>query len=435
MRPPIRLAAALACLVSTGGLAQPAAVHWQTSTGARVQFIEARAVPIVDIAVDFAAGSAFDPADRAGVAALTHALLRAGAGEWSEDALAAAFADVGAIPGGGLDRDRASVQVRTLASPAERAKALAALAAVLQHPTFPAAAFERERSRLAARLAEGETQPDRIAELRFYAAIYGAHPYARAATPATVAAIGRADVERFYRDHYTADRAVVTILGDLSRAAAEAAAEQLTGALRARGAGGELPAMVSPGRGRRIDVAHPAQQAHVLIGTPVLTRDDPDYFPLVVGNYILGGGGFVSRLTRDLRDGHGYAYSVYSYFLPLARPGPWQVGLQTRRDQADAAVARVRAVVADFLANGPTEAELRDAKASLAGGFPLRLDSNRKLLNEWATVGFYRLPEHWLADFPARVERVTAADVRAAFARRLAPERLATVVVGVDPPR
>jgi len=432
MRFPLRLVAALSLAVPAHCLAQgpPAAVHWTTQSGARVQFIESRAVPMVDIAVDFAAGSAFDPIGKLGTAALTHALLRAGAGEWSEDALAAAFADVGAIPGGGFDRDRASVHLRTLSRGTERGKALVALAAVLQHPAFPAAAFERERSRLAARLLEAEAQPDRLADRRFYAAIYGSHPYGRVATAATVMGVERADVERFYRDHYTADRAVVTILGDLSRAEAGAIAEQLTAALRERGAGGELPPVPSPARGERIDVAHAAQQAHVLIGLAALTRDDPDYFALLVGNYVLGGGGFVSRLPRDIRDAHGYAYSVYSYFLPLARPGPFQIGLQTRRDQADAAVGRVRAVVADFLANGPTEAELRDAKASLVGGFPLRIDSNRKLLNEWALIGFYRLPERWLADFPARVERVTLADIRAAFARHVAPERFVTVVVG-----
>jgi zinc protease len=437
VRAPLCFVAALGLAVPAQCLAQapPAAVHWTTKSGARVQFIESRAVPMVDIAVDFAAGSAFDPPGKLGAAALTHALLKAGAGEWSEDALAAAFADVGAIPGGALDRDRASVRLRTLSSEGERGKALVALAAMLQRPAFPAAAFERERSRLAARLAEAETQPDQVADRQFYAAIYDAHPYGRVATAATVMGVERADVERFYRDHYTADRAVVTILGDLSRADAAAVAEQLTASLRERGAGGELPLVQGSAHGRRIDVAHAAQQAHVLIGMPVLTRDDPDYFALVVGNYVLGGGGFVSRLTRDLRDTHGYAYSVYSYFLPLARPGPFQIGLQTRRDQADAAIARVGAVVAEFLANGPTEADLRDAKASLVGGFPLRIDSNRKLLNEWALIGFYRLPERWLADFPARIERVTLADIRAAFARRVPPERFVTVVVGADQAR
>jgi zinc protease len=312
----------------------------------------------------------------------------------------------------------------------ERDKALAALAAMIQRPTFPAAAFERERSRLAARLLEAEAEPQGLADRRFFAALYRSHPYGRVATAITAMDLTRADVERFHRDHYTADRAVVTILGDLSRTEAAAVAEQLTAELRARGAGDELPPVAVSASGERIDVAHAARQAHVLIGMPAITRDDPDYFPLLVGNYILGGGGFVSRLLRDIRDAHGYAYSVHSYFFPLAQPGPFQIGLQTRRDQAEAAIARVRAVVADFLANGPTEAELRDAKASLAGGFPLRIDSNRKLLNEWALVGFYRLPGHWLADFPGQVERVTLTDVRAAFARHVVPERFVTVVVG-----
>ena len=423
-------AVALALLIPAVAQAQPAARQWTTPTGARVQFVESRAVPMVDIAIDFAAGSAYDPPARPGTAALTHALLNAGTAELSEDELAAAYADVGALPGGTLDRDRASVQLRTLSSAAELRRAVAAFAAMVQRPAFPAAAFERERARLAARLREDEAQPGTLADRRFYAGLYGPHPYGWAATAETVTAVERDDVLRFHRGHYTADRVVVTILGDLSPDAAREIAAQLTAALPARGDGAAVPPVVPTARAERIVVAHPAQQAHVRVGLPALARTDPDYFPLLVGNYVLGGGGFVSRLTRDIRDERGYAYSVYSYFLPLARPGPFQVGLQTRRDQAESALARVRAVVDEFLANGPTEGELADAKASLAGGFPLRIDSNRKLLNEWAIVGFYRLPETWLADFPRAVERVTAAEVRAAFARHVRPERFVTVVVG-----
>ncbi len=430
----MRAVLALSVLIPAVALAQsePAARHWTTPSGARVQFVESRAVPIIDIAVDFAAGSTYDPPANAGIAALTHALLNAGAGELSEDELAAAFADAGAIPGGALDRDRASVQLRMLSSPAELWKSITAFAVMVQRPMFPAAAVERERARLVARLREDEAQPGSLADRRFYAGLYGAHPYGRVATADTAMTVGRADVLRFHRHHYSADRAVVTILGDLSPDAAREIATALTSALPARGDGVALPPVTPPVRAERIVVPHPAQQAHVRIGVPALARTDPDYFPLLVGNYVLGGGGFVSRLTRDIRDERGYAYSVYSYFLPLARPGPFQIGLQTRRDQADAAIARVRAVVGEFLALGPTDGELADAKASLVGGFPLRIDSNRKLLNEWATVGFYRLPERWLADFPREVERVTAADIRAAFARHVQPERFVIVVVGAD---
>jgi zinc protease len=427
-------ALALASLIPAVALAQvqPTARQWTTPSGARVQFVESRAVPMVDIAVDFAAGSAYDPPAKPGTAALTHALLNAGAADLSEDELAAAYADVGAIPGGTIDRDRASVQLRTLSSAAELRRAVAGFATMVQRPAFPPAAFERERARLAARFREDDVQPGPLADRRFYAGLYGGHPYGRMATAETVSAVEREDVLRFHRGHYSADRVVVTILGDLSVDAAREIAAQLTAALPPRGDGAAVPPVVPPPRAERIVVPHSAQQAHVRVGLPALARTDPDYFPLLVGNYVLGGGGFVSRLTRDIRDERGYAYSVYSYFLPLARPGPFQVGLQTRRDQAEAALARVRVVVAEFLAHGPTDQELADAKASLAGGFPLRIDSNRKLLNEWAIIGFYRLPETWLADFPREIERVTAADVRAAFTLHVRPERFVTVVVGAD---
>jgi zinc protease len=168
----------------------------------------------------------------------------------------------------------------------------------------------------------------------------------------------------------------------------------------------------------------------VLLGEAVQSRDDPDYFPLLVGNYILGGGGFVSRLMTEVRSKHGLAYSVYSYFYPFAQRGPFQVGLQTRRDQADEALKRVKSVIAEFVERGPTEAELSGAKKSLIGGFPLRFDTNRKLLDQLAIIAFYRLPLDWLDTYPGRLQAVTLAQIREAFARRVPPDKLAVVVVG-----
>jgi zinc protease len=168
----------------------------------------------------------------------------------------------------------------------------------------------------------------------------------------------------------------------------------------------------------------------VLLGVAALSRNDPDYFPLFVGNYSLGGGGFVSRLLREVREKRGYAYSAYSYFLPYEREGPFLVGLETRRDQAREALELARSVVGEFVMHGPTEAELKAAKKSLVGGFPLRIDTNRKLLGQIAVIGFYRLPLDWLDEFPARVQGVTLAQIRSAFARRIDPSKLSIVVVG-----
>ncbi len=168
------------------------------------------------------------------------------------------------------------------------------------------------------------------------------------------------------------------------------------------------------------------------MGAPGIRRDDPDYFPLFVGNYILGGGGFVSRITEEVRSKRGLAYSAYSYFSPLKERGPFVIGLQTRRDQAAEALAVVRATLKEFLAKGPTADELKKAQQNIVGGFALRIDSNRKILDYLGAIGFYRLPLTYLDDFVPNVEKVTLADIRNAFARRVDPDHMVTVIVGAD---
>ena len=403
--------------------------HWTTQSGARAYFVETHALPIVDVSVEFAAGAAYDPPGRAGLGQLTLALLKGGSGRYDEGEVDRRIAGAGAQLHDNFDLDRAGYALRTLSSEAERTAALDTLADILQAPRFASDIFEREKARAIANVAEEETQPERIAEKRLYALMYPSHPYGATATRATLAAITREDVERHYRARYGSAGAAVTIVGDLTVDAAKALAEQLTSRL---GRGGEsaLPPSPPPAPGETVRVAFPSTQSHVLLGEAVLTRDDPDYFPLLVGNYILGGGGFSSRLMTDVRSKHGLAYSVYSYFYPLARPGPLQVGLQTRRDQAFEALRRVQGVIADFIARGPTAAELKAAKQSLVGGFPLRIDTNRKVLEQLAVIGFYGLPLDWLDRYPARFEAVTLGQVRDAFARRVAPGKLVTVVVG-----
>ncbi len=177
-------------------------------------------------------------------------------------------------------------------------------------------------------------------------------------------------------------------------------------------------------------IAHPATQSHILMAYPGLRRDDPDYFPLLVGNYILGGGGFVSRLMQEIRQKHGLAYSVYSYFAPFKEQGPFQIGLQTKKEQADKALKLTQDVLSDFVTNGLTESELIAAKQNIVGGFPLRIDSNQKIIGYLAMIGFYDLPLTYLGDYIKAVEAVTVAQIKDAFQRRIKPEGLVTVVVG-----
>jgi zinc protease len=421
----IGLCLALAAQLSHAG---PKIERWQTTSGARVLFVENHSLPILDVQVDFAAGTAHDGEGKAGVASLTRGILDLGVPGMDETQIASRMADIGALLSGGVDMDRASVALRTLSMADKRGPALEMLRAILSQPQFPAAVLEREQARSVSALKEALTRPDAIASKAFWKAMYVEHPYGRYATPESVSSLARADVVAFHTANYTAQRATVAIVGDLSRAQAESVAEQLTVGLPSGSAMGGvvLPRLPAGGEQR---IAHPAVQAHLLLGMPALRRGDPDFFPLLVGNYSLGGGGFVSRLMKEVRDKRGLAYSVHSYFLPLQQLGPFQIGLQTKKAQANDALKLTREVLATFLAEGPSETELQAAKQNLVGSFPLRLDSNRKILENVALIGFYELPLDYLDRYPENIEKVTVADIKAAYSRHVRPEHLVTVVV------
>ena len=420
------------CCISTMAIATPNIQHWQSASGAKVLFVEDHDIPMLDVAVTFQAGSSFDAAGKSGVAGLTHQLLDAGADGLSEDEISRGMADIGAQFGGSFDQDRSSISLRTLSSAAERDKALDIMARVLQHPVFPEMILAREKVRLIAALKEAETKPESIAEKAFQKAVFGTHPYALLGSGEvdSVEKISVQDLSDFYRAHYQADHAVVAIMGDATRAQAEAIAQQLTAQLPSSSAPSVLPNVVMHIAASEQRISHPASQSHILIGAPGVARGAPDFFPLYVGNYILGGGGFASRLMNEVREKKGLAYSVYSYFMPLKQPGAFQIGLQTKKEQADEALKLVRNTLADFIAKGPTEKELLAAKQNIIGGFPLRIDSNRKILEYLSIIGFYDLPLTYLDDFTRNIDQVTVAQIRDAFARHVNPQAMATVIVG-----
>jgi zinc protease len=420
---------ALAALWSSHAAAVLPIEHWTTSRGARVYFVRADTIPMLDINIDFDAGSRRDTAGKVGVASLTAAMLGRGVEGMDEAQLADRFADLGAIRGGGASDDRSSVSLRTLSDPKERDQAVDLVAQVAARPTFPAQLLERERERVIQGLRESLVRPDSIAQRTFSGLLYPGHPYGQLATPETIAAITRDDLVEHHRRHYAVSRAVVSMIGALDRQEAERIAERLTRDLPDGPAPAAMPKVVQPEPVER-RLPHPATQSHILVGVPALARGDPDFFPLFVGNYILGGGGFVSRLNTEIREKRGLSYSVYSYFAPMAQPGPFTVGLQTQKEQTDAALAVVRETLAGFVREGPSPAELESAKQGLIGGFPLRIDSNRKILENLAVIGWYRLPLDYLERWSDEVGRVTAEQVRDAFGRKVVPERMVTVVVG-----
>jgi zinc protease len=261
--------------------------------------------------------------------------------------------------------------------------------------------------------------------------MYPDHPYGRQATPKTITALEREDLAAFHKRYYTANNASITLVGDISRKEAEQIASSIAAGLP-KGEPVTLPAAPGQPKGNTVKLPHPASQAHIYIGLPAIERGNADFFPLLVGNYTLGGGGFVSRLMKEVRDKRGYAYSVYSYVAPMKQAGPFQIGLQTKRSQAKDAIKVAREVLEGFLKDGPSDEELAAAKANLIGSFPLRLDSNKKLLDNAAMIGFFGLPLDYLDHYQAKVEAVTADDIKQAFARHVRPADLITVTVAAD---
>ncbi|MDR6396030.1 M16 family metallopeptidase [Herbaspirillum seropedicae] len=427
----------LGLLASLPAAAALAIQSWTQPDGARVLFVPNHAIPMLDVSVQFDAGQRRDPVGKAGLAELTVASLTRGvtdaSGTLTEAQILDGFADVAAQQHDGAGQDRAGVSLRTLSSPAEREAALTLLARMLAHPSFPQASLERDRALAIANIKEELTKPEVIAEKAFMHAAYGSHPYAMDASEASMQAITREDLQAFHRAHYVANRAVIALIGDINLEQARAIASALTRELPQGAALPALPPVAAP-KGSEERIAHPASQSHILIGAPAIQRGDPDFFALTVGNYVLGGGGFVSRLTDEVREKRGLSYSVYSGFSPLAQPGPFQIGLQTKKEQTAEALRVTRATLDKFMQEGPTAAELKAAKDNLAGGFALRIDSNAKLLENLSVIGFYGLPLDYLDHWIERIRAVSVQEVRAAFRKHVHPEELSTIIVGESAP-
>lgn len=409
--------------------------HWTTANGARVYFVEAQELPLLDVRLVFDAGGARDGA-LGGLASLASRMLDEGTTTRDTAAIARGFEMVGAEFGAASYRDMAVVELRVLSDPAFRDPALEVLADVVANAQFPADAYARAQKSSEIGQQQQEQSPSALAGRLFYKGLYGDHPYAfpPTGTRESLAKIRREDLVAFHSRYYVARNLTLALVGAVSRAEAEAIAERVSAALPAGEPAPALPAVKKLARPKPIHREYPSAQTHLLVGAPGIRYGDPDYYALMVGNEILGGGGFSSRLMDELRQRRGFTYGVYSSFQQMRAEGPFQVSLSTRADQAPEALRIIRQQLDAFVRKGPTEEELRDAKAAIVGSFPLTTASNKSIIGYLGAIGFYDLPLDYLEQYLARVQRVTAEDVRRAFERHVDPSRLLVVTVGKGAP-
>jgi zinc protease len=363
--------------------------------------------------------------------------VRGDQGLLSEAQIADEIADLGANIGLSVSGERAILRIRSLSRKDLRDRVVKLAAAMLSSPMYEGKIVEREKQRTITNLLEAETKPEFVLERRFTKSVYGDYPLGNTPTAKSVAAISANDLIQFHKQFYRGDRMIVSIVGDVDRAQANEIVRTLLQKISPSGPPiAKLPELarspVEPLTQREVQIPFDTQQAHIAMGMTAVTRNNPDYFPLLVGNYVLGGGGFVSRLMAEVREKRGLAYSVFSYFAPGKDTGVFQAGLQTKSDQAATALEVMSSTIATFIANGPTSAELLAAKSNLVNGYPLRIDNNRKLLDNVSSIAWNDLPLDTMEIWTKQVEAVTLEQVTAAFQKYLAMDRMRIVVLGAQ---
>ncbi len=430
LRPFLSLTLAVG-LIPTPSFAAPQIQHWTTSSGTAVYFTEAPQIPMLDIQLVVDAGNSRD-GDLPGLSRITHALLETGAGNMDADTIAQRLEDVGASYSTEIKLDRSEISLRTLTEEDWKVQALDTYITILGAPAFTSDQIELRRQQMLVSLKKLDEDPGAIASQLFYANLYPGHPYGSpaAGTEDSVNAIDRDDIVGFYEEFFAAKGAVIAMIGAIDRTQAEAIAERISVALPQGDAPTALPAPEPVLEAKTIRVEHPSKQAHIRIGQQGVARGQKQHFPVYLGNFTLGGGGFSSRLLQEIRTRQGLAYSVYSYFFPMRHRGPFQLGLQTRGDQAEQALSSAYAEVERFVASGPTAEELTHSRNNLVLGFPLRIADNASMINYLAMIGYYGLPLDYLDTWTKRVEAITHEQIVAAFQDTLNPEHLITVVVG-----
>ncbi|MDC0932114.1 pitrilysin family protein [Methylophilaceae bacterium] len=391
--------------------------NWKTPNGTQVYFVENHSLPIVDVNVMFVAGSVRDSKETNGVASMTNHLMFSGSAGLGEQELMNSFADIGAQVGSNFNRDQSSFSLRTLSE--EKSDAIKLFKLVLHKPNFDKEILDREAKRYVANIAQAETMPEAIATKKFMKSIYGEHPYGlpSSGTIDSINAIKTASLKKFYKEYYVANQADIVIVGDVTKEEAETIANDLSSGLPVN---------------KNIKAIPDVKQAHLYYGVPIMKRNDPDFFPLYVGNHILGGSGFGSRLTYEIREKKGLVYSVYSYFMPLSKKGPFEVALQTSKGQVDEAMGLIKTTIQDFINKGPTESELQASKDNITGGFALRFGSNQKIMNYVSMMAFYNYPLDYLKTYAKKINAVTVNQIKTTFKKRVDLNEFSTVIVGVD---
>jgi zinc protease len=402
-----------------------------TTNGITVLVLEQHFLPIVEIHALIKTGSVQDPPDKAGLANLVASLLDEGTTTRTSKQLAEQIDFVGGALEAKASEDFTTASARVLKKDIDLGFTL--LADMLQHPAFSKQEFDRVRTQLLGEMASDNDDPGQIAMKAFNQLVFHGHPYRWPVngTEDTLHKIALADVQAFYGREYSPSQVILTIVGDITLEQATALTQTHFGAWKKGAATTRNMKPPSPVERRTVQlIEKDLTQSTIVLGHGGLPRTHPDFYSVTVMNYILGAGGFSSRLMDSIRDKQGLAYGIMSHFDARLMPGSFWVNLQTKTETTNQAITGVLSEIKSIRDTPVSDQELAEAKSYLIGSFPLRFDSTAKLAKVLAQVEFYGLGFEYFSDYQKWIDRVTKEDVQRVAKQYLDPKRYALVVVG-----
>ncbi|MGZ3536311.1 MAG: M16 family metallopeptidase [Thermodesulfobacteriota bacterium] len=417
------------CLQSHAASAMPPVQRTLLSNGLVLLVSEEHSLPFVTLQLLIDSGSRKDPSGEEGLASLTARGLLLGTSEHTVNQVNEELDFMGASLNSSSGKDYVTLSLRILKKDLDKGFDL--FVEVLTKPTFPEAEIHREVEKALAAIQSEEDQPEEVAEKAFLKALFLNSPYGHPVqgTQESVSRLTQEGIVRFYRSYYHPHSAILTVVGDITDAEIKT---KLIPRLEKwpRGEIPKLPFATTFEKGQKtVKIDRPITQANVIVGHAGVSRENPDFYALTVMNYILGGGGFASRLMEEIRNKRGLAYSVVSFFDPGKYPGSFQIVLQTKNVSAKEAISLSLQQMERIRKEFVSEKDLEAAKKYLIGSFPMRLDTQGKLANFLSQVEYFGLGLNYPEKYPSLIRSVTREDVLRVAKKYLDPKKYVLIIV------
>ncbi|MDC3265870.1 insulinase family protein [Candidatus Thioglobus sp.] len=405
--------------------------QWTTPEGAKVLFTQTKGLPMLDVALNFDAASSRD-GDKHGLASLTSSLIGTASKYHTEEQIINQFESLGTEFSSASLKDMSIISMRSLTRHDILQSSLNLFTEVVSKVDYQQRYLSREKKQILRAIEAAKQSPGSIANKRFNELVFGQHPYAhkKIGSKESLEKINLADLNQHYKRYYVAKNLTIALVGDISKTKAMQIARQISHGLNSgqKAPRNELVLPLSTTIQEHIEF--PSTQTHLLIGQVGINRTHPDYYPLYLGNHILGGSGLNSLLSQEVREQRGLAYSTSSYFTKMKSNGFFLINLQTKNSQANQAKKVVLETLKNFRNNEINPQNLQDGKDNIIGGFALKTASNANILTYLSIIGFYDLPLDYLSSFTNKIKDISAKDIKNAYERLIDMDKLIVLSVG-----